>query len=269
MFRRIINFLIWLAVLLQVWLTAYAFYSYNSSIKDPLIKQISKNIVVELPEYYTYTVDNAYLTSFILKTWVFKLDKTVTLDWFYHKDWLPLAFNYCSLLKTDAFAVWNDFDNDWIPDIKDNFPYDFSNWDYSIRKDTELDFDNDWIPNAHDKDSDWNLVDDIFQWICMDRITNADQIKKLYPKKAKDLFITNKDEVIYKLNEIVYDFLDTYKIEIPFDTDEHSDDFIQNIFDKLLFEDNIIIEFWDKSLIIEKKTIISSLNNEDLDNYTE
>jgi hypothetical protein len=61
-------------------LTAYAYYEYDNSIKDPLIRQISQNIVVELPEYYTYSVDNAYLTSYILKTGMFALDKSVTLD---------------------------------------------------------------------------------------------------------------------------------------------------------------------------------------------
>lgn len=265
MFKKILHIIIWIVIVLQIWLTSYAFYSYDTSIKNPLIKQISRNIVVELPDYYTYTVDNAYLTSYILKTWVFSLDKSSTLDWFYHKDWLPLAFNYCSLLKTDAFKLGNDFDNDNIPDSKDIFPYDYSNWDYSIRKSTELDFDNDWIANLHDKDADWNLVEDIFQWICMDRVSNKDQIKKLYPKKAKDLFITNKEKIIYKLNEIVYDFLYTYKIEIPFETDDLSDKLIEKIFNKLLFDDSIIIEFWDKSLIIEKKDIISSINEDDLD----
>jgi len=103
----------------------------------------------------------------------------------------------------------------------------------------------------------------------MDRLTNKDQLKKLYPKKAKDLFITNKSEIVYKLNEIVYDFMDTYKIEIPFKTDELSDNFIENIFNNLLFEDNIIIEFGDKSLIIDKVDLIDSVNNEDLENYTE
>lgn len=269
MFKKILHIMIWFVILMQIWLTSYALYSYNKSIKNPLIKQISKNIVVELPDYYTYTVDNAYLTSYILKTWVFTLDKSMTLDWFYHKDWLPLAFNYCSLLKSDAFKVDNDFDNDKIPDLTDIFPYDYSNWNYSIRKSIELDFDNDWIVNAHDKDADWNSIEDIFQWICMDRITNKDQIKKLYPKKAKDLFITNKEQVIYKLNELIYDFIYTYKIDVPFDSDESSDDFIESLFSKLLFDDSIVIEIWDKSLIIEKKDIISSINEEDLENYTE
>jgi hypothetical protein len=77
----------------------------------------------------------------------------------------------------------------------------------------------------------------------MDRVSNKDQIKKLYPKKAKDLFITNKEKIIYKLNEIVYDFLYTYKIEIPFETDDLSDKLIEKIFNKLLFDDSIIIEF--------------------------
>jgi len=196
MFNKFLNNLILLIVVLSIFLGAYSYYKYQESIRDPLIKQISKNIVVELPEYYTHSVDNAYLTSYILKTWVFALDKTVTLDWFYHKDWLPLAFNYCSLLNSDAFQVDNDFDNDNIPNVNDTFPYDYSNWDYAIRKSNTLDFDGDGITNNLDKDADWNDIEDIFQWICLDRVTNKDQIKKLYPKKAQDLFLTHKEDIV-------------------------------------------------------------------------
>ncbi len=261
MFKKVLHILITLIVLVSIWLTGYTYYEYNSSIKDPLIKQISQNIVVELPEYYTYSVDNAYLTSFILKTWIFALDKSVTLDWFYHKDWLPLAFNYCSLLKKDAFEVDNDFDNDNIPDFKDVFPYDYSNWDFAIRKSTSLDFDEDWLSNAHDKDADWNWVDDIFQWICMDRESNSDQIKKLYPKKAQDLFLTNKDKIHSILENMLFEFIDIYKIEDPFTSDEEVEKNIESIFNKLLFDDSIVIEFGDKSLIIDKKDIINKINN--------
>lgn len=246
--------------MISLWLTWFAAYKYNAKIKDPFVRQISNNITIELPDYYTYTVDNAYLTSYIVKTWVFTLDKTLTLDGFYQKDWLPLAFNYCSLLKKDAFTVDNDFDNDNIPDFKDIFPYDYSNGDYSIRKSTELDFDNDWLPNNSDKDADWNSIDDIFQWICMDREANKDQLKKIYPKKAQDLFITHKSDILKKLEDEIYTFIDTYKIEDPFTNDNHFNKFLDNLFNRLIFEDSLVVEFWDKSMIIEKKDILNWIN---------
>lgn len=269
MFKKILNNLIVMCVVISLALIWYTAYKYNAKIQDPLVKQISKNITVELPDYYTYSVDKAYLTSYIAKTWMFALDKNITLDWIYNKNWLPLAFNHCSLLKKDAFSVDNDFDNDNIPDTKDVSPYDYTNWDYSIRKSTELDFDNDWLANAHDKDADGNWVDDIFQSICMDRVGNEDLLKKLYPKKAEDIFLTNKDNIKTIIEDRIFEFIDIYKIEDTFESDEQIDLFIEWLFNRLLFDDSIVLEFWDKSLIIEKKDILDSFRGNDELDYNE
>lgn len=261
MFNKILKNLIAFVVFLSISLTWYAYYKYDQKIKNSVIKWISSNISVELPDYYTHTVDNAYLTSYILKTWIFSLDKTMTLDGFYHKDWLPLAYNYCSLLKKDAFTVDNDFDNDNIPDYIDSFPYDYSNWDYNIRKSKELDFDKDGIVNFYDKDSDGNNVEDIFQWICMDRISNEDQIKKLYTKKSEDLFITHKEEIMLEIENTIFNFLETYKVEDPFESVEATEEFMNSVYGKLLFTDEVVISFWDMNLILKKKEIIWFVND--------
>jgi len=95
----------------------------------------------------------------------------------------------------------------------------------------------------------------------MDRESNSDQIKKLYPKKAQDLFLTNKDKIHSILENMLFEFIDIYKIEDPFTSDEEVEKNIESIFNKLLFDDSIVIEFGDKSLIIDKKDIINKINN--------
>lgn len=268
MLKTLINYLIATVLVVCVWINVYSYYNYRMEVQDPLIKQISSSIEVELPDYYTYSVDDAYLTSYINKTWLFALDTNVTIDWLYHKEWLPLAFNYCSLLKKDAFVVDNDFDNDNIPNNKDFFPYDYSNWDYSIRKSSSLDFDSDWIVNLRDSDADWNWVEDIFQWICMDRISNDEALKKIYTKKADDIFLTHASDITPLISFQINDFIETYKIENPFPNPDNFDTFIQWVYGKLLYSDSAVIQIWDKNLIIEKKELLENIHNDDdLDFY--
>jgi acetone carboxylase gamma subunit len=95
----------------------------------------------------------------------------------------------------------------------------------------------------------------------MDKEQNKEQIKKLYTQKSQDIFITKKEDVVNIVNELVFSFIDTYKIENPFKNDEDADKFVDSLFNKLLFDDSIVVEIGDKSLMIEKKEIISKINN--------
>jgi len=246
-----------ISVFFSIIISSNAFYTYKLELKK--IETIKKKtMTLELWEHYQVSPNDIILTHYALKTWLFSFDKSISYDGIYNKNWLPLSYNYCLTIKSSLFDPKWDFDNDGIPDSIDIFPYDYSNWDFSIRNSDILDFDNDGIPNRYDFDADWNGIPDIYQTLCIEKFKNwFDQ--QIYSDRYVNILETNKDLTIDLIDQIIQENIVNFKISNDF-TDEKYYLILEDLFYKLLSQNDVFIEIDNKLILINRQNIIDNIN---------
>jgi len=216
--KKVLFYLIIVSVIFSFSLSGYTFYNYKKEL-DKIEKINKKSVSLKLEDHYFISPNDIILTQYSLKTWLFAFDNTYSYDGIYNKDWLPLNYNYCQVIKWNAFEMDNDFDKDWVPNVYDKFPYDYSNWDYDQRNSNSLDFDKDWITNINDKDADWNWIMDIYQTLCMNKFENGAD-KQFYSERLKNV-LSNKQTIIESISNEVSNFLTINKLEVDLSEEEY------------------------------------------------
>lgn len=251
--KKILNSLILSIFWILLIFILYKWYLYID-VNKKIWNQASLNISIDLPEFYNIWINDTMLASYLLKVWYFQFDKNTTYDGVFNKNWLPLSYNFCnSKLGTNIYEINSDFDNDWLDGINDKYPFDYSNWYASVRNSTSLDFDNDWIVNAFDTDADWNNVSDIYQSICFDWVNEKwIEERKWFWWNEWNKFITNKELYIQKIRENLISKIPNQEIINM----ELFEQWIDIIYNKLLFNDDIIYQVDGKNYYINKNDIL-------------
>lgn len=229
----------------------YVYYNINQ--KNTVNAQ---NIKVDLPAFYNIGINDTMLSAYLLKIGYFQFDKNLTYDWVFNKNWLPLSYNFCnSKMGSNIYNINDDFDKDGLAWINDKFPFDYSNWDASIRNSDTLDFDNDGVPNKLDMDADWNGVPDIYQALCFDWVNDkSKEQRKWFWWNDGNKLLSNPDEYKSKIKEFLIAKIPNGEIK---DNDAF-EQWINVVYNKLLYNEDVIYSIDWKNYYIARTDILTN-----------
>lgn len=259
--QKILRFILLFILTIFIWYIWYVYYYFYNIDKDPEIISASKSYnSVYQPEFYNLSINDSIYLTYLLKIWYFGYDKNKTNDWVYNKYWEPLEYNYCySRLWWDLYKIDWDFDNDWIINSKDDYPFDYSNNDQNIRFSDTLDFDNDWIKNKYDKDADGNWLFDLYQTLCFD-MNNKKNKWFWWFSNSINILDSKEVEIKQKIEEIIKELINNDE----FDKWQDINNYINEIFEKIKFSEDAIFYINDKewkkrNFYISKKEILNNI----------
>lgn len=236
---------------------------------DPAVLEIEKDINIKVPAYYSVWPSDAIRFLYAIKAGIFWFDPTETKDGIYRKDWMPLAFDRCLLLKknNNAFSKDTDVDNDGIPDNIDPAPYDFSNGNPTLRSNSGT-FDQSSIGNNsnYGPDINKNGIPDIYEGSCFGLNPDSQENRKLIMSNEISAYDSNPDKTKSKIRDKINSFASYYNSpKIP---NDKLDILVNKTYETLSVTEEAIVEYGKENFLLEKSDILSNLSSSSLKSWS-